>query len=107
MMRSQRLYGISLDEAEEDKLLEQRRVDLVHSGLDCLSMGLCIPGVKRRGVKEIPPHPTPPMRFRKSNGMAFPCSDVAFGKTEVCGKMVRYFMGPACTGSGRTELSNL
>ena len=28
MMRAPRLYGISPDEAEEDKLLEQRRVDL-------------------------------------------------------------------------------
>ena len=29
MMRAPRLYGISPDEAEEDRLLEQRRVDLV------------------------------------------------------------------------------
>jgi len=26
-----------------------------------------------------------------------------FGKTEVCGKMVRNFMGPGAAGSGRTE----
>ena len=26
---------------------------------------------------------------------------------EVCGKMVRSFVGPTCAGSGRTELPNL
>ena len=42
---------------------------------------LCRPGVKRRGVEEIPPHPTPPLRFRKSNVMAFPFNVIAFPVT--------------------------
>merc|ERR1719174_956436 len=33
MLRAPKQYGVAADEAEEDQLLEQRRVDLVHSGL--------------------------------------------------------------------------
>ena len=53
-----------------------------------LMPSLCRPGVKRRGVKEIPPHPTPPRRFRKSKVMAFPFHVMAFpvtGRSQLLG----------------------
>ncbi|KAJ3210004.1 DEIH-box ATPase [Dinochytrium kinnereticum] len=36
MLRNGPLYGVSVDEAEEDKLLEQKRVDLIHSAATVL-----------------------------------------------------------------------
>ena len=43
------ICGISPDEAEEDKLLEQRRVDLIHSGLMLLDKHNLIKYGKRTG----------------------------------------------------------
>jgi pre-mRNA-splicing helicase BRR2 len=53
MMRAPRLYGISPDEAEEDKLLEQRRVDLIHSGLMLLDKNNLIKYDKRTGQVQV------------------------------------------------------
>lgn len=53
MMRAPRLYGISPDEAEEDKLLEQRRVDLVHSALMLLDKHNLIKYDKRTGSVQV------------------------------------------------------
>eukprot|EP00429_Kryptoperidinium_foliaceum_P049989 CAMPEP_0176116146 /NCGR_PEP_ID=MMETSP0120_2-20121206/58331_1 /TAXON_ID=160619 /ORGANISM="Kryptoperidinium foliaceum, Strain CCMP 1326" /LENGTH=2173 /DNA_ID=CAMNT_0017450395 /DNA_START=42 /DNA_END=6563 /DNA_ORIENTATION=+ len=53
MMRAPRLYGISPDEAEEDRLLEQRRVDLVHSGLMLLDKHNLIKYDKRTGQVQV------------------------------------------------------
>eukprot|EP00438_Fugacium_kawagutii_P013506 Skav208899 [mRNA] locus=scaffold270:487336:490343:- [translate_table: standard] len=47
--RRVRLYGISPDEAEEDRLLEQRRVDLIHSALTMLDKNNLIKYDKRTG----------------------------------------------------------
>jgi len=53
MMRAPRLYGISPDEAEEDRLLEQRRVDLVHSALMLLDKNNLIKYDKRTGQVQV------------------------------------------------------
>jgi pre-mRNA-splicing helicase BRR2 len=53
MMRDPRLYGISPDEAEEDRLLEQRRVDLVHSALMLLDKNNLIKYDKRTGQVQV------------------------------------------------------
>mmetsp|Transcript_57678 Transcript_57678/g.103593 ORF Transcript_57678/g.103593 Transcript_57678/m.103593 type:complete len:2173 (-) Transcript_57678:154-6672(-) len=53
MMRHPRLYGISPDEAEEDKLLEQRRVDLIHSALMLLDKNNLIKYDKRTGQVQV------------------------------------------------------
>jgi len=53
MMRAPRLYGISPDEAEEDRLLEQRRVDLVHSALMMLDKNNLIKYDKRTGQVQV------------------------------------------------------
>merc|ERR550514_2315179 len=53
MMRAPRLYGISPDEAEEDRLLEQRRVDLVHSGLMLLDKHNLVKYDKRTGQVQV------------------------------------------------------
>jgi pre-mRNA-splicing helicase BRR2 len=53
MMRAPRLYGISPDEAEEDRLLEQRRVDLIHSALMLLDKNNLIKYDKRTGQVQV------------------------------------------------------
>jgi len=53
MMRAPRLYGISPDEAEEDRLLEQRRVDLIHSALTLLDKNNLIKYDKRTGQVQV------------------------------------------------------
>lgn len=53
MMRAPRLYGISPDEAEEDRLLEQRRVDLIHSALTMLDKNNLIKYDKRTGQVQV------------------------------------------------------
>mmetsp|Transcript_75394 Transcript_75394/g.157134 ORF Transcript_75394/g.157134 Transcript_75394/m.157134 type:complete len:2169 (-) Transcript_75394:248-6754(-) len=53
MVHAPRLYGISPDEAEEDKLLEQRRVDLVHSALMLLDKHNLIKYDKRTGQVQV------------------------------------------------------
>eukprot|EP00913_Durusdinium_trenchii_P030302 g28386.t1 len=52
-MRAPRLYGISPDEAEEDRLLEQRRVDLIHSALTLLDKNNLIKYDKRTGQVQV------------------------------------------------------
>jgi len=53
MMRAPGLYGISPDEAEEDRQLEQRRVDLVHSALMLLDKNNLIKYDKRTGQVQV------------------------------------------------------
>lgn len=53
MVHAPRLYGISPDEAEEDKLLEQRRVDLIHSALMLLDKHNLIKYDKRTGQIQV------------------------------------------------------
>lgn len=53
MLRAPRSYGIGVDEAEEDKLLEQRRVDLAHSALVLLDKNNLIRYDKRTGNVQV------------------------------------------------------
>lgn len=53
MMRNPTLYGISEDTLEDDKLLEQHRVDLVHSALTVLDRANLIKYDKRTGAMQV------------------------------------------------------
>jgi pre-mRNA-splicing helicase BRR2 len=53
MLRAPKSYGVAADEAEEDQLLEQRRVDLVHSGLMLLDKNNLIKYDKRTGQVQV------------------------------------------------------
>ena len=53
MMRNPTLYGISEDTVEDDKLLEQHRVDLVHSALTILDRCNCVKYDKRTGAVQV------------------------------------------------------
>merc|ERR550514_2177378 len=53
MMRNPALYGISEDTVEDDKLLEQHRVDLVHSALTILDRCNCVKYDKRTGAVQV------------------------------------------------------
>jgi pre-mRNA-splicing helicase BRR2 len=53
MMRNPTLYGIAEDALEDDKLLEQHRVDLVHSALTILDRCNCVKYDKRTGAVQV------------------------------------------------------
>ena len=52
-MRTPTLYGISEDAVDDDKLLEQHRVDLIHSALSILDRCNCVKYDKRTGAVQV------------------------------------------------------
>ena len=53
MLRNPTLYGISHDEFENDKLLEQRRADLIHSAAVMLDKNQLIKYDKKSGILQV------------------------------------------------------
>lgn len=53
MLRNPTLYGISHDEFENDKLLEQRRMDLIHSAAALLDKNQLIKYDKKTGLLQV------------------------------------------------------
>ena len=53
MLRSPQLYGVSVDEAEADPLLEQRRADLIHTAASLLDKNNLIKYDRKSGAFQV------------------------------------------------------
>ena len=53
MLRNPTLYGVSHDEFQNDKLLEQRRMDLIHSAAVLLDKNQLIKYDKKSGLLQV------------------------------------------------------
>ena len=53
MLRNPTLYGISHDDFDNDKLLEQRRMDLIHSAASLLDKNQLVKYDKKTGLLQV------------------------------------------------------
>lgn len=53
MLRNPQLYGVSVDEAEADPLLEQRRADLIHTAASLLDKSNLIKYDRKSGAFQV------------------------------------------------------
>ena len=53
MLRNPTLYGISHDDFDSDKLLEQRRMDLIHSAASLLDKNQLVKYDKKTGLLQV------------------------------------------------------
>ena len=53
MLRNPQLYGVTVDEAEADPLLEQRRADLIHTAASLLDKNNLIKYDRKSGAFQV------------------------------------------------------
>ena len=53
MLRNPQLYGVTVDEAEADPLLEQRRADLIHTAASLLDKNSLIKYDRKSGAFQV------------------------------------------------------
>ena len=53
MLRNPQLYGVSVDEAEADLLLEQRRADLIHTAASLLDKNSLVKYDRKSGAFQV------------------------------------------------------
>ena len=53
MLRNPQLYGVTVDEAETDPLLEQRRADLIHTAASLLDKNNLIKYDRKSGAFQV------------------------------------------------------